>query len=74
MYLNRNPLCVECGKARYTVEAALVDHIIPLSQGGADTWDNYQSLCIMHHNKKTAEERNADKEEVTVSGSTQKNA
>jgi len=67
MYLNKNPLCIECKKAGYTVEAALVDHIVPLSQGGTDTWDNYQSLCTMHHNKKTALERNSVKGDALAS-------
>ncbi len=57
MYLAKNPLCEECKEAEYTVAAVLVDHIVPLSQGGKDEESNYQSLCVMHHNKKTAKER-----------------
>lgn len=66
MYLAKNPLCVECKKAGYTVAAALVDHIIPLSQGGKDEEINYQSLCVMHHNQKIAKERT--KKELTGMG------
>jgi 5-methylcytosine-specific restriction endonuclease McrA len=34
-----------------------IDHIIPLSQGGADTSDNMQLLTIDEHHQKTARER-----------------
>lgn len=32
--------------------AAHVDHIVPKSQGGADTLDNLQTLCVSCHSKK----------------------
>jgi 5-methylcytosine-specific restriction endonuclease McrA len=35
-------------------EARLVDHVRPLSAGGEDTVDNYQSLCYHCHATKTA--------------------
>lgn len=57
MYLVRNPLCAECDKAGEVVAATLVDHVIPLSQGGADHESNYQGLCATCHNRKTAKER-----------------
>ena len=61
MYLAKNPLCAECKAEGYTVAAALVDHIIPLSQGGKDEDSNYQSLCVTHHNRKIAREREQKK-------------
>lgn len=56
--LRREPLCRECKKAGFDVPSVLVDHIIPLSEGGTNKLENLQGLCTMHHNKKTARERN----------------
>jgi len=36
--------------------ATEVDHIVPLSQGGPDEWDNLQGLCHDCHAAKTARE------------------
>ena len=57
-YLNRNPACVhktnqiECGEL-----ATVIDHIIPVNQGGS-FWhsENHQAMCKRHHDKKTATE------------------
>jgi len=58
LYRLKNPLCVECMKKGTLEPVNIVDHIIPISQGGdAWDWDNLQSLCEHHHNKKTAKER-----------------
>ena len=38
---------------------AEVDHITPLSRGGADDLGNMQLLCSACHEKKTSEERRA---------------
>jgi 5-methylcytosine-specific restriction endonuclease McrA len=44
--LRREPNCRICGE-----KAIAVDHIIPISQGGADLdANNLQSLCRRHHN------------------------
>jgi len=55
-YLLAHPLCVECEKRGVTETATVVDHIIP-HRGDKDLfWDsknNWQSLCRMHHNRKT---------------------
>ncbi len=53
-YFKRNPLCAHCLiKGRYTLASEL-DHIIALVNGGKDTADNYQGLCISCHKIKTA--------------------
>jgi 5-methylcytosine-specific restriction enzyme A len=51
-YLMANPICVRCGHP-----ANEVDHIKPLSWGGADEEANYQALCKPCHSAKTARER-----------------
>lgn len=56
-YLDRHPLCAMCLKeGRYTI-ATIVDHIVPIRQGGArlDT-NNLQSLCHSCHTIKSNEE------------------
>jgi 5-methylcytosine-specific restriction protein A len=52
------PLCRECMKSGIVAVASIVDHIIPIRQGG-DPWslDNTQSLCEKCHNKKRRKER-----------------
>ena len=49
----RNPLCEECLRQGRITPMALVDHIIPIEDGGA-VFDlsNLQSLCSACHNKK----------------------
>ena len=55
--LKKHRLCVYCLKEGITTPATVTDHIQPMSQGGSE-WDesNHQSLCIAHHNSKTAKE------------------
>lgn len=54
-YLLRHPLCVVCGRAGRTVEAAEVDHIVPIANGGARLDErNLQALCHSCHSRKTA--------------------
>ena len=51
----RNSLCVECLKDEVTEAATVVDHIVPHRGDMELFWDedNWQSLCQMHHCKKT---------------------
>jgi 5-methylcytosine-specific restriction endonuclease McrA len=52
-----NALCVKCLElGRYEV-ATVLDHIVPITQGGA-VWDreNWQPLCTTHHNQKSGRE------------------
>ena len=56
-HLKTEPLCRLCKAAGFIVAAVLVDHIIPLSQGGTDAAENRQSLCRSCHAKKTAKEQ-----------------
>ena len=51
--LARDPVCKVCGRAA----SAQVDHIKPLAQGGDDSYDNLQGICVPCHATKTASER-----------------
>ena len=48
-FLRKHPECGVCG-----AEATVVDHVLPLSQGGTNEWANLQPLCVRCHNRKTA--------------------
>lgn len=55
-YLRVHPLCVDpYGLHPHVVMAArVVDHMVPLEQGGKDDESNYQPLCDLCHNHKRA--------------------
>ncbi len=56
-HLNAEPLCRICKADGRLVEAVIVDHIIPRSEGGAGLdHQNCQSLCAKHHAIKTRKE------------------
>lgn len=56
-YLNMNPLCVECEKKGLVVVATVVDHKVPINQGGEQLDEsNFQSMCASCHNSKSARE------------------
>lgn len=53
LVFRRQPICAHC-KAEVSQE---LDHIIPISEGGTDAWENLQGLCITCHKAKTAREQ-----------------
>jgi 5-methylcytosine-specific restriction enzyme A len=56
--LRTEPLCRICRKSNTLTTATVVDHIIPIRQGGAKLDpSNLQPLCVTCHNSKTAKER-----------------
>lgn len=56
-HLNSEPLCRECKKNGKLVKASVVDHIVPVKQGGNPFDDNnLQSLCWSCHSTKSAKE------------------
>lgn len=60
-HLNNNPLCVECKEEGKLKFAKVVDHIIP-HKGETDLFfavSNLQSLCKLHHDRKTQKESRA---------------
>ncbi len=55
--LQAQPLCEECLRENKTVKATMVDHIVPIKQGGAALdLSNLQSLCGSCHSKKSIKE------------------
>ena len=57
MHLSGEPLCRRCTAQGRTTLAVLVDHIVPIRDGGdALDDDNLQSLCRRCHDAKTAED------------------
>ena len=57
-FIKENPLCVECLEESVYEPSRVTDHVIPY-KGDMDLfWDrsNWQALCFMHHNRKTARE------------------
>ena len=55
-HLRMHPLCVHCIRQSRVTAAQEVDHVIALANGGKDTDDNLQSLCIPCHQAKTAKD------------------
>ena len=44
-------MCLYCGDYLYTCELTR-DHVVPVSRGGADTWENVVTACrICNHRK-----------------------
>lgn len=51
-----DPLCAECKRHGRVTLATVRDHIKPLAEGGADSDDNAQGLCLDCHDEKTLAE------------------
>ena len=52
-FIARHPLCAECLKNGVITPAVIVDHIVPIAEGGAELDEsNLQSLCPACHNRK----------------------
>lgn len=55
--LNNSPFCEECMKNGKVVLGKIVDHIVPIKQGGAPyDLSNLQTLCWSCHSRKSIEE------------------
>lgn len=55
-YIRNNPLCVHCKTEGIIKAGDVVDHIIEIKNGGEKLNSlNLQTLCHLHHNRKTQE-------------------
>ena len=60
-FLASHPLCAECERQGKVTAATVVDHVIPHKGDQRLFWDsenNWQSLCVTCHSRKTATEDN----------------
>jgi len=56
-YIKSNPLCEQCSRDNKTTGGHCVDHIKPVTKGGAKFDEsNLQTLCNSCHAKKSAQE------------------
>lgn len=52
-FIRQHPLCAECERQGFVRAASIVDHIVPIEEGGGmAAEENLQSLCVSCHNKK----------------------
>jgi len=49
IYLRDNHACQYCGKSG---SALTIDHVVPKSRGGADSWENMIACCARCNNRK----------------------
>ena len=63
-FLREHPLCRVCAARGRMVPAVVVDHAVPLKDGGERfDWANLAALCVADHNAKTARETAAKRKE-----------
>ena len=56
-FLREHPVCGLCAARGRVVAAVVVDHVVPVKDGGARLdVANLQALCVTCHNRKTAQE------------------
>jgi 5-methylcytosine-specific restriction enzyme A len=56
-FLREHPLCGACRERGGLIPARVVDHVVPVKDGGARYLaSNLQALCVSCHNRKTARE------------------
>lgn len=56
-FLTEHPFCIECRKHGRLAKATVVDHIVPIRQGGpALDEDDLQALCASCHGAKSIKE------------------
>jgi 5-methylcytosine-specific restriction protein A len=56
-FLREHPVCGACSERGGLIPARVVDHLVPVKDGGARyLTSNLQALCVSCHNRKTARE------------------
>ena len=56
-WLSSQPLCIMCEREGFITAGTDVDHVVPLSKGGADDESNLQTLCHAHHQDKSVSDK-----------------
>jgi len=57
-HIKKEPFCRECDSEGKSILGNVVDHIVPIEQGGDPFHEsNLQTLCHRHHNIKSAKEK-----------------
>lgn len=51
IYIKTHPFCEECYRNGVMTRAEHVHHIVPLSEGGNNNFDNLESLCKSCHSR-----------------------
>lgn len=51
-FLSEDPYCRRCREQGKRSLALWLDHIVPLSKGGTEAWENLQGLCDPCHRQK----------------------
>lgn len=58
LVLHDQPICVMCEQKNKYTSSSVIDHILPINQGGAVfALNNLQALCSSCHNSKSARDR-----------------
>ena len=58
LYIQAHPICEDCEDQGVITPADLVDHVIPIKEGGSRlSFDNLRSQCNDHHEKKHKHDR-----------------
>jgi 5-methylcytosine-specific restriction enzyme A len=70
MWLDLHPLCAECARQGRVRAAEEIDHVIALADGGSDTDDNVQGLCLPCHVAKSTREREQRRGRAPTAGGT----
>lgn len=50
-FLREHPFCEMCRRDGRATAADTVHHIVPLSEGGSNEWDNLMALCHSCHSR-----------------------
>jgi len=52
-FLRLHPLCVQCQAEGRVTASTVVDHIVPIADGGTNEHANLRAFCKPHHDART---------------------